>query len=286
MSGFSLVYKEFVYGGHLLALGTASIASSAAYVLGKGPSWDLLLMAYLFSFGAYTLNRASDFEEDRVSHPERTSYLEARRRQLPVLAVASFALGYALALARNLLFFFGLLLPLLLAIAYSVGSKRLVKVLGFARLKEGLLVKNMAVSFGWSLIPVLVGLYYLELPIAVLALCPFIFMRLMVNTIFFDARDVIADVEFGVRTLPSSIGLARSWRLMNAIDIASAAYVAGLAAVGVLPAFAAVFVLFTPYSLAYRYYSLRSTKHGNSLRDLVADGEYLFWGILTYVSRL
>ena len=69
MTFASAVYKELVYGGHLLALGTSSMAATAAWVMGKNPSWDLLLMAYLFSFGAYTINRISDFKQDAISQP-------------------------------------------------------------------------------------------------------------------------------------------------------------------------------------------------------------------------
>ena len=65
--------KEVVYGGHFLALGTSSIAASSAILLGKTPTLDLLLMAYLFSYGAYMLNRGSEVDQDRISNPGRTN---------------------------------------------------------------------------------------------------------------------------------------------------------------------------------------------------------------------
>ena len=82
------IYNEFVYGGHLLALGTASIAGSAALVLGRLPTLDLAAMAYLFTNGAYTINRASEADQDEVSHPQRTAYLRRRRAYLPAIAAA------------------------------------------------------------------------------------------------------------------------------------------------------------------------------------------------------
>lgn len=279
-------YNEFVLGGHLLALGTASIAASAAFILGYAPAWDLLLMAYLFSFGAYSVNRLSDYEQDAVSNPGRTTYLASRRRLLPLIAGLCFGVGYVLAILRNLAFFAGLLLPLLLAVAYSYGSKSMGRVLGINRLKEGFLVKNIAISFGWSLIPVLVGLYYLQLPLALIAFCPFIFMRLMVNTVFFDIRDVDADTKFGVKTLPASLGLAESWRFMDIVDALSCVYVLSLSLIGTLPPFVGPLAIFTPYSMAYRYYARRSSKHRDSLRDLAADGEYILWGLVTYIGRI
>ena len=286
MTAAARLYGELVYGGHLLALGTASIAATAALVLGRTPTWDLLVMAYLFSYGAYMVNRVSDFDEDRVSHLDRTAYLEGRRRSLPAIALVSFGVGYVLALLRNLALFAGLLVPLVLAVVYSVGSKRMGRVLGMSRLKEGLFVKNLTVSFGWSLIPLLVGLYYMQLPPAMIVLCPFIFLRLMVNTIFFDVRDVEADAAYGVRTIPVSLGTDASRKLMDVVDFSSGLYVALLVLSGVLPVFAGLLVVFTPYSFAYRYFSQRSMKHKDSLRDLAADGEYLLWGFVTYLGLI
>ena len=281
----SRAYKELVYGGHLLALGTSSMAATVAIVLGRIPSWDLLLMAYLFSLGAYSINRISDFEQDALSHPERTAYLKGRRGALNGIAAGCFALGYVLALLRNLIFFTALLIPLVLAVAYSVSSGRMRGALGVSRLKEITLVKNVTISFGWSLVPVLVGLYYLDVPFAVLGLAPFIFLRLMVNTIFFDQRDLDADASFGVKTLPVKMGLAGSSRVMDFLDLASGAYIVGIVALGIVPFFALALLVFVPYSFAYRGYA-KSGKHKDSLRDLTADGEYLLWGVVTYIGHL
>ena len=285
MSVPGVLSKELVYGGHLLALGTASIAYTVSVVLGRAPTWDLLLMAYLFSLGAYTINRYSDFRQDEVSHPARTAYLKGRLGSLKTIAAVCFVAGYALALLRNLLFFLGLLVPLALALVYSVGSKRLKGTLGVSRLKEGALTKNVTVSFGWSLIPFLVGLYYLQVPLAIAALAPFIFLRLMVNTIFFDQRDVEADTAFGVRTLPAKLGTAGSDRVMDVLDMASGAYLVAVAAAGVVPLVCLPLLVFVPYSFGYRLYG-RSGKHRDSLRDVVADGEYLLWGVVTYIGHL
>jgi 4-hydroxybenzoate polyprenyltransferase len=279
-------YRELVLGGHLLALGTSSIAATASFLLGRVPSFDLLLMAYLFTYGAYTVNRVSDFEQDRVSHPERTAHLEGRRSLLVALAVASFLVGYSLAFFRNGIFFAALLAPLGLAIAYSVSNSLMERTIGISRLKEGLLVKNVVISLGWSLIPVLVGLYYLELTPTLLALSPFIFLRLMVNTVFFDERDVEADRAFGVRTLPGVIGVRNSWKMMDLLDLASGTYLIGMVGLGILPTFATSLVVFVPFSVLYRAYARRSSKHRDSVRDFAADGEYALWGVVSYLGHL
>lgn len=269
------VYNELVYGGHLLALGTASIASTAALIMGRQPTIELALMAYLFTFGAYTINRVIEADQDRVSHPERTVYLDRRRKVLPAVAAGCFVLGYILAYERNLYFLAALVLPLVLAVLYSVGSEKMKKITGTRRLKEGLLVKNLVISFGWSLIPFLVGLYYLAAPLSLFALAPFIFMRLMENTIFFDERDVEGDVRFGTKTIPSTFGDRTAGRVMLGFDLLSAVYVAAAVAFSALPSFALLLVVFPVYSIAYR--RAENSSNANLVRDLVADGEYVLW---------
>jgi len=280
------VFRELVYGGHLLALGTASIAASSAILLGRSPTVILLVMAYLFSYGAYMLNRGAEVSQDSISDPRRTSFLQGRSRYLKVISASSFVIGYLLAATVSLVFFIALLLPLILAVAYTVGSKKLVRLIGARRLKDKLLVKNVVIAFGWSLIPLLVGLYYHSLPTALIAFAPFIFFRLMSNTVFFDLRDVRADNEFGVRTAPVVFGSAFSYRLMTIFDLSSAVYLSLLAVARVFPIYSLIMLTLPLYSLAYRWISQRPGADLGFLCNFVADGEYLLWGPILVLGKI
>ncbi|MDG6904431.1 MAG: UbiA family prenyltransferase [Nitrososphaerota archaeon] len=278
--------KELVYGGHLLAIGTSSIAASCSILLGRSPTFLLLLMAYLFSFGAYMLNRGSEVTQDRISNPTRTNYLSSRNKYLGIISGASFVIGYFIAFFTNLVFFLALLLPLALALVYSIGSKKLTSLIGAKRLKDRLLIKNLAIAFGWSLIPVLVGLYYKSVPLLLLSFSPFIFLRLMSNTIFFDMRDVQADREYGVRTLPVVYGNDRAYNFMNIFDCLSAAYILILVLINYFPIYTLIGVLLPMYSVIYRYYSIRHNSDLGFLCDVVADGEYLLWGPVFFIGKI
>ena len=280
------IYREIVLGGHLLALGTASIAYTSAILMDHSPTLDLLFMAYLFSYGAYTINRSVEIDQDALANPTRTKYLQRRRRYLPGLVVTCFGLGYALAALRNLTFFTALLVPLLLSLMYSVGSKKLKPIIGVRKLKERLFVKNIVISFGWSLIPILVGLYYQEIAPILLLFAPYVFLRLMVNTIFFDVRDKYGDSKFGIRTLPTVYGLRVSFAVMTAVDILLAAYTIALIALNMMPMYMA-FALFLPaYSALYRWLASKPNAGMNTLCDTVADGEYVIWGPLMHLGRI
>jgi 4-hydroxybenzoate polyprenyltransferase len=279
-------FRELVYGGHLLAVGTASIAASSAILLGRSPSVVLLVMAYLFSYGAYMLNRGAEVSQDSISDPRRTNFLQGRSRYLKIISAASFVAGYALSLTVSLIFFLALLVPLILAIAYTVGSKKMVRIIGARRLKDKLLVKNVVISFGWSLIPLLVGLYYRSIPAALVAFVPFIFFRLMSNTVFFDLRDVRADRDFGVRTVPVVFGSSFSYRLMTVFDLSSAVYLVLLAAAHIFPIYSLVMLSLPAYSVVYRWVSQRPGSDLGLLCNFVADGEYLLWGPILLFGKI
>ena len=270
--------KEVVYGGHLLAIGTSSIAASSAILLGRSPTFLLLLMAYLFSYGAYMLNRGSEVTQDSISNPGRTNYLLGRSKYLAIISATSFLIGYVIAFFTNLIFFLALILPLTLALIYSIGSKKLTKLIGAKRLKDKLLVKNLAISFGWSLIPLLVGLYYQNVPLILLSFSPFIFFRLMSNTVFFDLRDVKADSAYGVHSVPVVYGKSRAYNIMNLFDVLSALYIVCLVTIGFFPLYTLVMIFLPLYSFVYRSLSSRPNANMNYLCDIVADGEYLLWG--------
>jgi 4-hydroxybenzoate polyprenyltransferase len=286
MRPLSVAYRELVLGGHLLALGTASIAGAAAFLLGRSPTVVLLVMAYLFSFGAYMMNRSAEMDQDLASHPERTNYLTRRRRILPGVVAASFLIGYALAATVSLIFFVALLVPLALSLLYSVGSKRLIGLIGTRNLKQKVLLKNVSISFGWSLIPILVGFYFGAFGLSLLLLGPFIFLRLMTNTIVFDIRDTEGDRENGVKTLPTELGVSRSFDVVGALDAISAIYIIFLLAVSFVPSYAVTLIILPIYSTIYRGFAMRSNANLSFICDVIADAEYVLWGPLIYIGKI
>ena len=268
----------------MLAVGTASIAAASTVVLGVSATPLLLVMAYLFSYGAYMMNRSTEIDQDAVSHPDRTALLGGRRKYLPMISGGCFLLGYVFALTVNYVFFAALLVPLAFSLAYSVGSKGLVGVIGVSKLKDKLLVKNLFVSLGWSLIPVLVGLYYLNLAVVLLPMGVFIFLRLMVNTLIFDVRDVEGDRGAGIRTVPVAYGTDATYRLMASIDALTLVFLAIMVDVGFLPLAALILGVLPFYSLAYTALARRANANLGFICDVLVDGEYLIWGPLMYLG--
>jgi 4-hydroxybenzoate polyprenyltransferase len=277
----TILYREIVYGGHLLALGTSSMSASASLIMGLKPTLDLLIMAYLFSFSAYSINRLSDVDADILSHPDRTFYIKERIKLYRIAVPLFLFIGYFLAFMRSLLFFISLLLPFIFSILYSYGTS--VYTQKGKRLKNMLLVKNITISLGWSLIPFLVSIYYSVLMYQALFFSLFIFLRMIVNTVYFDIRDVQADTEFNVRTIPSVYGISKAIQVISIFDIASAIYIFLSVFFRLLPLGVYAFLLFPAYSFIYRAFGNRLGRDVS--RDLIADGEYILWGPIALIVK-
>ena len=141
------------------------------------------------------------------------------------MVAASFLIGYALAATVSWIFFVALLRPARAEPPLQRGVQApFIGVIGTSKLKQKLLLKNVSIALGWSLIPILVGIYFGGFDLPLLLLGPFIFLRLMTNTIIFDIRDTEGDHENAVKTLPTELGVSRSFNVVGVIDALSAAY--------------------------------------------------------------
>lgn len=269
------IYGELVYGGgHMPALDTSALTFVSSLLLGFTPTWDLLLAAYLFTYGSYTLNRIVEWKHDQASNPLRSKYMASKRRYAPIIVALCYGGTFLIAFFANLTFFAALLLPFSLSYLYNIGSHRFKTVLGASKLKEKFLVKNLVVSAGWGLVPSLVLLYY-EAPVTptVASLFIFIFLRILVNTIFCDMKDVKADSAQGIKTIPTVQGLVQTRRILLALNTIAGLTVFGMVWVGLLPLAAHAVNLVTFYGYFYILKSRASDANLNFLSDFVAEME-------------
>ncbi len=130
------------------------------------------------------------------------------------------------------------------------------------------------------------GLYSGAFDLPLLLLSPFIFLRLMTNTIIFDIRDAEGDKENAVKTLPTELGVGRSFDVVGAIDAASAVYLILLLAVGLVPTYAVTLILLPIYSTIYRGFAMGSNANLSFICDVVADAEYILWVPSIYIGKI
>jgi 4-hydroxybenzoate polyprenyltransferase len=99
-------------------------------------------------------------------------------------------------------------------------------------------------------------------------------------------RDAEGDRANAVKTLPTQLGVPRSFEVVGAVDAVSAAYLILVLAVGLVPAYALTLISLPIYSTVYRAFAMRSNANLGFICDFVADAEYVLWGPLIYLGKI
>ncbi|HEX2202249.1 MAG TPA: UbiA family prenyltransferase, partial [Longimicrobium sp.] len=224
-------------------------------------------------------------------HPERARWARRHARRMRASAAAAYLGALALAGSRGLAAAAVALLPLAVVLVYSFPfvPAPLARRLGFRRLKEVLVVKNVVVALTLAATPVLLAAAARRggpVPWTPLgAAGAFLFARWWINTVFFDLRDEAGDRENGVRTIPVVLGRAPTLRLLHATNALLGAGAVVAPAAGLAPPAFALLALGSVYAWAY----LRRFARGGDphfLCDVVADGEILVLAAVVLAARL
>jgi 4-hydroxybenzoate polyprenyltransferase len=237
--------------GHL-AFGGVLWVAAASWYLGCRPDAVVSLVFAGLVFGIYMVNRFTDRREDMANNGGRLWLIEHGRLffHLGALALAGSAL---VLMAVQALTAYHLAL-ILLGLAYSYRFIPWVSREGvrFVRLKEIPLMKNVVVAILWGsatfVIPVLFHGIEVTVTAGLVLLVAAGTVTVFTNTVFCDVRDVTGDRLAANRTLPCTIGVGPTYKVLAAINaallaVAAAVYAAGLVEGGHL--------LYTGMAVAY-----------------------------------
>jgi 4-hydroxybenzoate polyprenyltransferase len=280
---------RLAYAQVLLA-GAAAVGTWMIEVMARLPSRPGPIVAVgLVFFSIYALDRvAAEPETDALNHPERERFVRRHARKLLLLAVAAYAVALGLAAREGWGHVLILLLPLAAVLLYSFPfvPRPLARRLGFSRLKDILVVKNMVVAatFATTLALAPVPTRGAVAVPTLLALWVFLFVRFFINSIVFDLRDEHGDRQKGTRTLPVVIGADRTRRLLHTLNLALGVFALAVPLLGLGPPAFAALAVGTPFATWY----LRRTAGSGSLHflcDVVADGELYVTGLAFLLVR-
>ncbi|HEX6369253.1 MAG TPA: UbiA family prenyltransferase [Longimicrobium sp.] len=274
----------------LLALGMGAI-TLVAQVMEELPAEPLSpLVVTLAFYAVYSLDRAEDADADALTHPERARFSRRNARRMRAASLAAYALALALAATRGGWAMAVALIPLAALLLYSfrIVPPGVARRVGFARIKEIFVLKNVWVAATLAgtatLLPITAAGAAPRWPAAA-AMGGFLFGRWWINTLVFDLRDEAGDRANGLRTVPVVLGRARTLRLLHA---GNAALAAATLAVPLLGGARPLFALLAASSV-YAWIYLRAIAAGGDphfLCDVVADGELLLLSALVLPAAL
>ncbi len=176
----------------------------ASLLLKVDSNFSTIVAGFLIIYSVYTLDRTLDSAEDKINRTE----LNGSNKDLGLtVAVVSFLVGSILLAKEGMLIF--AFIPFVTGYLYSKGIQ-----LGrySFRLKGGFGVKNIVVCLAWGIF--IVGLTGCKCSISVALIFLFYCVKVFINSVIDDFKDIKGDIVAGVQTLPIYLGEQKTCNLL------------------------------------------------------------------------
>ena len=273
------IWNEFIYGGHLLSIGGVGIIVTTLMVTKSEFNIWLLLIVYLGNQTVYNYNRLREIKNDEVTNPERVGHIKKLQKKYPLIIIGYCIAFIIISVTISIQVFLSVFFLLTAGILYSIKLKVLTKKI--------LLFKNFYIALLWALLG-FVPLVYYSLPFTLVFFffLTFIFLRLFLNTIFFDIKDIESDKQEALKTLPVTIGKRKTLFFLHGLNIFSFIPIICAVYFEILPLFSLGFIVFYPYSFYYlQKGGGASPEQIRSLSYKMVDAEYVFWPLVLMLTQ-
>lgn len=273
------VKKEFIHGGHVLALGSSLVAVSVMILNGMILKWEFLPILYLMTLCIYNFDHYREMERDFSDNLGRVNHLFKYKKVLPILITA-----YGISSISLLIMFgnfesiiFGTIF-LSMGIVYSYRVKKLTsKILAF---------KNFYTASAVALSALFTVIYCgFQINLLFFVIFIFLFLRFFVNTSFCDIKDMHTDKNHGILTLPLYFGKNYFLKLLHIINILSFFVLLSAIILEILPPYSIFLVFVNIYCFYYIKKSKSPKINITSLSDIIVDGEFIFWPIFLILGK-
>ncbi|RJS48249.1 MAG: prenyltransferase [Methanobacterium sp.] len=276
------IQNEIIYGGYLAALVAPSFVLTVSLITNSNITLQLLAISYFIPLIVYSYDYYQDLEEDSKTNIERTLHLSNKARLYPfILLIYAIILAFLLILYANIYLIGFILALILLGMAYNYFLKSLTsKILAF---------KNFYTAFIWaaagSFFPLIYNLG--EIKISYFLLMAFIFLKCLVNVIFFDLKDINSDKKQGLRTLPVLCGKDKTITFLNFLNILAFFPLFLGIYMGFIDPYAIIMLVFYFYT-AYYLKKSRKAEEGNLifLSSTLADFEFILWPLVILMAQI
>jgi 4-hydroxybenzoate polyprenyltransferase len=269
--------NEFIFGGHVFAVGAVSVVLMGAILLNIPVSFDFVVIVYLIFYSIYLYDHFEGVDNDISTNYERVIYLKSRKKVSSVIIISILIIAvmlYYFSDFYNMIFAFTILVFGLLYGSYFKQITR--KVLAF---------KNFFVSLVWSLLIVFLVFYYsYTFTFASFFIIIFIFLRMLGIQIFLDIRDIDGDRKKGLLTVPVVLGRSKAISILKIINISTVLLIAFTLFYYTVPGFLVMLLAVVFYGFYY-IRKVEETKNG-VMYYFFAVLEPIFWLLSILLGKL
>ena len=273
--------NEIFYGGYFAALGSPCLIVSTSIILNIKIALPILLISYLLPLMIYSYDYYKDIDKDIKNSSERAIFLKKKADNYP------FIFGFYFLLLISLLVLYANYSMIAFIVAIMAGGI-LYNVVLKDLTKKIPAFKNVFTASIWAMVGAFFPLLYYSISMNLSFIIVFllIFMRTMINVIFFDLKDIDNDKSDGLKTLPVILGKENTTKLLHFINVvAFFPLILGiyLNIVNIAAAFLLPFVFY-----GYFYISKANSASSNELEKAahtLADLEFVLWPIVLIMAK-
>lgn len=272
------VWDIILYSSLFLAAAALGMAYISCMIQDIVCSPAITAILPMVVFSVYNLNRKTDEAEDALNHASRFKITNSYSRPLFYLAIAAYLAALCIAAAHNAFALFVTSIPLVSGFFYS--SPILPRSLGYSRLKEIPVGKNLVVSLAW-------GSAFSLVPVAISGLGPnsstfiaffLIFCWTFIASTLPDIRDRNGDAATGIVTIPVLMGVSRTRAFLTLFNAFSGITIIALAKGILASRVVGIIILSLLYSEGC-IITIHTTGKDDLLCDVISDGQFLTIGL-------
>lgn len=264
ISSLKRILRLLVHSNLFISLATMSVLVTTVFLADLPLEFLPVFIVFAATLFVYTVNRFTDLEEDETNVPERAAFTRRYGWVLLVLGVGLYIAAIVVAIMLGLEGAIYLLLPLVVALLYSVGG-----------VKQLFLVKNLVVGFAWGAIPLGAGYYYSQhWTLEILVITAYVTAMITIAAVIFDIKDIKGDREEGIATVPNKLGPAATRYYSQVANVVVA--VAVVALVVATPLSTSFYSLLAMNAYVACYIPFATPERGPLYYGFVVDGEHVF----------
>ncbi|WP_414468793.1 UbiA family prenyltransferase [Methanobacterium sp. ACI-7] len=267
---------EITYGGYLVSLCSPCLIVITCLILNLHIDVPILLISFLLPLIVYSYDYYKDIDKDVQNNSVRAIYLKKKAKNYPF--VFSF---YVILLISLIILYsnFNLILFITMIVIGGILYNFLLKDIT----KRIPIFKNVYTAVTWALGGAFFPLFYysLEINSAFILIFFLIFLRCLINVVFFDLKDIDNDKAERLKTLPVMVGKKATIKILHVLNlIAFLPLIIGIC-FNMINIYAIFLLIFTIYG--YFYISKASSASSNELETTahtLVDFEFLLWPLL------
>ncbi len=190
----------------LIAISGALRLHIAFLFAGIEPRIMVYLAGGLIIYATYTLDRALDCEEDAINRSE----LAGSKKHIAIIAcIITFLAGTLILAQENI--YFASFFPFIVGYLYSKGIKiGKIKL----KLKGSTGGKNIVIALTWGGTIAIIISKWAESIFTTISIFLFYTIKLFINSVLYDLKDVKGDTVAGIKTLPVCLGKDKTRKIL------------------------------------------------------------------------